>query len=661
MAKSKPPKPVLSPGQRREVYTLVDRIESSLERKIGLRLPMTVFAQDPHVAAEDPEAGLDEAYHVPWEPGLEDGPTSARFAVVDYNADSEVLTPPAVWDDRANAFRLPATGDKKGKIIDADQIDTAHFRQVNCWAVLQRTLSLFESPAALGRRIPWGFGANRLIVVPHAGYGENAFYDRESKSLQFYYFGGSKPEERRYTCLSADIVAHEFGHALLDGIRPGYLEAGSVETHAFHEFMGDLTAMTMALDSPKTRHAVAADTGADLSDDNALSNIAEEFGRSVINRPYLRTARNTLTMKNVSPASGPHHMSQVLTGAVYEILRRFSLFYHLGSDRDAARRFFRQNEGLSESGQQSRRKRFNKALAELKQGAKRSPRQVMRALELRLQNFAIQPLDLLPPVDVTFKDYALAVLRAELLSNPTDPDGFRPIMAEVFKERGILTAAEVREQLEPQYLYEPETLDVPHSIDMVTRSNIECYHFLNDNRRRLRIPEHVDFTVAQVYTTDKVNGARVPQRRQIVVQFLWREDIRLTGVRFGKYQGEWTTLPCGGTLVFDVTGNVLSDFRKPGVLSTGVAKNTKLGRQAREDATIGAKRLEAYLDQLALRIKFGDVGDLIGSAKGFVGGRVPPLSVRRVDGTLRFELTPHLSIHSHELDGRGGRQWQISS
>ena len=66
--------------------------------------------------------------------------------------------------------------------------------------------------------IPWAFEGNRLIVVPHAGYGQNAYYDRQSKSLQFYYF--DKDGKTVYTCLSTDIVRHEFGHAVLDGVRP---------------------------------------------------------------------------------------------------------------------------------------------------------------------------------------------------------------------------------------------------------------------------------------------------------------------------------------------------------------------------------------------------------------------------------------------------------
>ena len=104
---------------------------------------------------------------------------------------------------------------------------------------MQRVLEFYEDEFALGRPVPWGFDGNRLILVPHAGYGENAFYDRATKSLQFYYFGD--PQNPGYTCLSHDIITHETGHAILDGIRPLYSENPSLQTAAFHEFVGDLT------------------------------------------------------------------------------------------------------------------------------------------------------------------------------------------------------------------------------------------------------------------------------------------------------------------------------------------------------------------------------------------------------------------------------------
>ena len=56
-----------------------------------------------------------------------------------------------------------------------------------------------------------------------------------------------------------------------------------------------------------------------------------------------------------------------------------------------------------------------------------------------MQRTAIQPLDLLPPVEVTFRDYALAVCRSQQLSDPLDPEDYYGMLIEVFRKREILT------------------------------------------------------------------------------------------------------------------------------------------------------------------------------------------------------------------------------
>jgi hypothetical protein len=112
-----------------------------------------------------------------------------------------------------------------GKPLVPADANSRQFHQVSAWALVQCALAFFEDPSALGRSIPWAFEGNRLIVVPHAGYGENAYYDRSSKSLQFYYFGSDA--DTVYTCLSVDIVYHECGHAVLDGIRPLFHESSN--------------------------------------------------------------------------------------------------------------------------------------------------------------------------------------------------------------------------------------------------------------------------------------------------------------------------------------------------------------------------------------------------------------------------------------------------
>ena len=66
--------------------------------------------------------------------------------------------------------------------------------------------------------------------------------------------------------------------------------------------------------------------------------------------------------------------------------------------------------------------------------------QVFYAAADRMQRMAIQPLDLLPPVEVTFRDYALAVCRSQRLADPLDPSDYYGMLIDVFRKRKILTA-----------------------------------------------------------------------------------------------------------------------------------------------------------------------------------------------------------------------------
>jgi hypothetical protein len=241
--------------------------------------------------------------------GLSDGPTSSRFAIVDYSADTETLEPPAVWDEATQTFVST-----DGKPLGPSAANTFQFHQVSVWALLQCALAFFEDASALGRTVPWVFEGNRLLVVPHAGYGQNAYYDRSSKSLQFYYF--SSDQDTVYTCLSVDIVYHEFGHAVLDGIRPFFTESSNPQTAGFHEFMGDLTAILLTLKNRTLRHQLAKASGGKFAKATTLSSLAEEFGEAVQGRPYLRTALNQDKMGAMVNETNAHRLSGVLTGAM---------------------------------------------------------------------------------------------------------------------------------------------------------------------------------------------------------------------------------------------------------------------------------------------------------------------------------------------------------
>lgn len=614
----------ISPSERIQLYAQSQYLPIEFKNNAGLRLPFTTYFDDPFVAKLNPEEGFDTKAFVDWEPGLSDGPTSARFAVVDFNADTGKLEPPAVWSEKLQQFTNP-----DGQPLDKSKADSPAFHQVNLWVLLQRALELFEDGKALGRRISWGFEGNRLIVVPHAGFGENAYYDRESKSLQFYYFGST--EDPVYTCLSTDIVSHEFGHAVLDGVRPLLNESGSVETAAFHEFFGDLSALTMTLNNNALRRITADKSNGAFDKATNFSSLAEQFGQELLGRPYLRSFLNKSNMAQMKGETSHHRLSEVLSGAVYDLLKRLGKHY-----------------GRREKGKTAK-----------------SPRQVFWLAADRLQRLTIQPLDLLPPVEVNFRDYALAACRSQQLSEPIDPAGYLDMMIDVFVKRGVLNLDDAQSLKEPDYVHKRLELSVHRSIDDIVRSRAAAYRFLDDNREDLLIPTGRDFIVADLYDAHKRGRQNLALPRQIILQYVWREDVKLDGKRFGKFNGQRTIMMCGGTLVFDDNGTVLSWAMKTGSVPFGGARQ-RIGRVAdmwKKAVADGNGRRDKLLNDIAAQIAAGRVGNLIGSAKGLMGTMVPPfLADTDTDGFVRFRLAPHMHLsEEHHLDDQEGeRPWQIS-
>jgi hypothetical protein len=600
----------LTGAERSAVYSARRFLDTDVEKKLKIRIPFDVYFQDPLVAAEHPDLAFDEDGFVPWEPGFGDGPTSARFAVVDYDGHTEQLAPPARWDRDRDKFLAP-----DGAVLDKSNTQLLQFHQVNVWAIVQRALDFFENGSALGRRIPWGFDGNRLIVVPHAGPGENAYYDRASKSLQFYYF--DRGDTRIYTCLSTDIINHEFGHAVLDGVRPLYNEAVLPETAAFHEFIGDLTAILILLRNTPFRQRLIDATRGDLGADSVLSNIADQFGREVEGKPYLRSATNKLKMRDVVDDQRPHYMSQVLTGAMFDIIIRLSKYYIEVRGRTVAQAFWDTIQ--------------------------------------RMQRMAIQPLDLLPPTDVTFRDYARAVLRSEELANPGDPDNYRGMMLDVFITRGILTEQDGVELRKPHHIFQRLDLDVFHDVEVLASSRADAYRFLDDNRRKLFIPPHVDVTVADLYTAQKLTRESRRLPKQIFLHYVWREEVPLDGPQFGGFHGQSASVLCGGMLALDQNGELLAWERKPGSQAVDDSE-ASAAEQAR-----GLTRQAAFLEALTRRIRSGRIGTTVGGEKGLLARAIAPLTARTIDGTVRFELSPHFGITDDKDDVHGGRAWQMSS
>jgi hypothetical protein len=197
------------------------------------------------------------------------------------------------------------------------ELDCAH-----TFAVTRQTLTMYER-ALGGKHIPWpwntGGNTDAITVSPRAGVGQNAFFSRSEKALRFLFFTPSGASDPVFTCRSMDIVAHQAGHAILDGLKPGWIGAGNPpQTGGLHESFGDLTSIFLSLSQFDQVEAFIAITKANLHAKNFLAALAEEFG-TPLGRPMgLRNADNDLRLSQVS--NEVHAISQVFTGGIYDIL-----------------------------------------------------------------------------------------------------------------------------------------------------------------------------------------------------------------------------------------------------------------------------------------------------------------------------------------------------
>jgi hypothetical protein len=217
---------------------------------------------------------------------------------------------------------------------------TPAFDAVHTFAVVRETLTLYQR-ARGGTVLPWqwntGGNTDPLHVFPHAGVTMNAFYSRSEKALKFFFFDTALPPPNHtvFTCRSLDIVAHETGHAVLDALQPGWLGlANPPQTGGLHESFGDLTAIFLALSQLDQVEAVIAQTKANLHDKTFLSDLAEEFGLALGRPNGLRNADNDLKLSQAG--TEVHAISQVFTGAIYDILADIFAFERQAAKRDDA-------------------------------------------------------------------------------------------------------------------------------------------------------------------------------------------------------------------------------------------------------------------------------------------------------------------------------------
>jgi hypothetical protein len=300
------PTPSASYRQHRKAAALVlepgpPRIGLGAEppASFGQGVRVLMWKQDPSVR----EIGTRKVFL----PGLVlDGPRDARIA----------CGQPGITPVGANAF---------GDFVSLP--DTPQFDAVHTFAVVRQTLTMYQRALAGSgdaTPLPWQWNSSAdLAPIALFPYGlpnvMNAFYSREQACLKFGDFIPTGQGARVYTCRSSDIVSHETGHAILDGLKPHWLLADNPpQTGALHEAFGDLTAIFLCLSQLDQCEAIVAQTKARLHDKTFLADIAEEVGLALGRPNGLRNADNDITLSQAG--SEVHAISQVFTGAIYDIL-----------------------------------------------------------------------------------------------------------------------------------------------------------------------------------------------------------------------------------------------------------------------------------------------------------------------------------------------------
>jgi hypothetical protein len=438
------------------------------------------------------------------------GPVSERVAIVDLR-DGGVL---------AEALPVPRDGRPRPDAPRPHR-DAATIRW-SLFATVLETLKMFESPDCLGRPVSWAFRTPQLLVVPEAGTAPNAFYHRASRSLQFF----SYPDETGepiHLAASPDIVAHETGHAVLDGVAPWLYDAVSPQSLAIHESIADLTALLSAVSSRALAAEVLARTEGDLTRTTVYSGFAFDLRALWGDDVALRELDATRRLED-APDDDPHALSVVLSSAFYAVLL----------DAYAAR--------LPRAGRRPK-KRFG--------GAEAPPRGEKERRFLALwfagtlvKRLVVRGLDYLPPGEVGFLDLARAVLACDRAAHPEDETGLRDNLARRCLERGIGAHAA---DLETSHDGVSEPLPRADR-DALASSDWHAMRYVEARRARLGIPDGVPFEVLpRLRTTKRLHRATgAAARQELILKVTWRERDGRKG---------WVQR--GATVVFDdVTGDV---------------------------------------------------------------------------------------------------------
>lgn len=467
---------------------------------------LTILAQDPNVQVDGKP--LWSTITLPCEPLLP-GPCGARIKIVDYDASQDRYYQPLDGGYEADGEPL----DPFAKTTSAARLRDPRFHQQNVYAVAMRILCRFET--ALGRRVNFGFNGHQLHIAPHAFAEANAYYSRESRSLCFGYF---PDDDNRmvFTCLSHDIVAHETTHALLDGLRPRYIDPSSPDQGGFHEGFSDIVALLSILSDKRIVEAVLTKEKVMASDQKLVAKkglSADELRKSTLlglaqcmGSPLPNGSASALRQSaKIKPDprwledpefAGPHRRGEILVAAV------LNAFIEVWRHRI---------KGLGEI-----TKGYLDAARVVEEGATAAS---------HLLTMCIRALDYAPPTDLQFSDYLSALLTADRETVPDDSQyEYRGTIRKCFADWGI----EPTSQPDGDGCWQAFDEPADHGnirFESLQRNADEAFRFIWQNAAALRLN-----TDAYTYVTGVRPIARVAPDglivRETVVDFMQILSVR---------------------------------------------------------------------------------------------------------------------------------------
>lgn len=516
----------------------------------------TILAQDPAVERA-PGQPLFAQVSVPLE-RLADGPTGYRVKVVDFDASADRLYSPHRYEQAPQDKAVDPFDPPSAAVLGNPQF---HCQQV--YTVVMRTLTRFE--LALGRRVAWGFDGHQLHIVPHAFVEANAFYSRADRALMFGYFQDG--EDWVFTALSHDIVAHEATHAILDGLRAGFMNASGPDQAAFHEGFADVVALLsvfslreivefalLASDGVvEEQHGVRLIDGA-LLEPEVLANtllfgLGEQFGQAMTGlraNPLRRSVqlKPSTDYLNSADYDEPHNRGEIFAA----VMLRSMLSLWVARCRTLGT-FGNNHYNLD---------------AVIDEGAKAAD---------QLLTIAIRALDYSPPLDLEFGDYLAALLTVDAEVAPDDSRySYRQIIRDTFAAYGIQVPGE-RTDGDGCWLTFAGNEQIQYRnshFDSMLRDAEEVFRFLWENREVLQIDERAYTEVVSVRPSLRF-GPDGFILRETVCEYTSR--VNLFGAEFRSVfrepRPEWlkttdaVTVYGAGTLIFDQYGRIKYHIQRP--------------------------------------------------------------------------------------------------